>query len=110
LISRTDSILNSRPNLRRPIAHLRLHETPNLGVHETGSSSVHVKFQKHARVIARLSRGGRRDPAEPQIGKVQRPNERLDDMERVVVVDPIVEALGQEAELRTICLFDEANG
>ncbi|MFO1150741.1 MAG: AI-2E family transporter [Alsobacter sp.] len=29
--------MNSRPNLRRPIAHLRLHETPNLGVHETGS-------------------------------------------------------------------------
>ncbi|WP_210171887.1 DUF6894 family protein, partial [Bosea sp. Root670] len=31
------SILNSRPNCRRLIRHLRFHETPNLGVHETGS-------------------------------------------------------------------------
>ncbi|WP_210308467.1 hypothetical protein, partial [Prosthecomicrobium pneumaticum] len=29
--------LNSRENFRRCICHLRLHETPNLGVHETGS-------------------------------------------------------------------------
>lgn len=37
LISRTASILNSCPNRLRCIPHLRLHETPNLGVHETGS-------------------------------------------------------------------------
>ncbi|MBL8588751.1 MAG: hypothetical protein JNK46_09505, partial [Methylobacteriaceae bacterium] len=37
LIRRTASTLNSRPNLRLPIGHLRLHETPILGVHETGS-------------------------------------------------------------------------
>ncbi|WP_332681362.1 transporter, partial [Bosea sp. (in: a-proteobacteria)] len=37
LIRRTASILNSRPNFRRCICHLRLHETPNRGVHETGS-------------------------------------------------------------------------
>jgi tetratricopeptide (TPR) repeat protein len=35
----TASILNSRLNLRLCITHLRLHETPNLGVHQTGSSS-----------------------------------------------------------------------
>jgi len=29
--------LNSRVNFRRCICRLRLHETPNLGVHETGS-------------------------------------------------------------------------
>ena len=29
----------SRLNFRLFIAHLRLHETPNLGVHQTGSSS-----------------------------------------------------------------------
>jgi hypothetical protein len=29
--------LNSRPNRLRCIRHLRLHETPNLGVHGTGS-------------------------------------------------------------------------
>jgi regulator of nucleoside diphosphate kinase len=35
----TASILNSRLNFRLFIAHLRLNETPNLGVHQTGSSS-----------------------------------------------------------------------
>ncbi|MGY4356348.1 hypothetical protein ACVW0J_002841 [Bradyrhizobium sp. i1.7.7] len=35
----TASTLNSRLNFRLFIAHLRLHETPNLGVHQTGSSS-----------------------------------------------------------------------
>ena len=34
---RTASILNSLLNLRLCIANLRLHETPYLGVHETGS-------------------------------------------------------------------------
>jgi len=32
--------LNSRVNFRRCICRLRLHETPNLGVHETGSRPV----------------------------------------------------------------------
>ncbi|MCK1593352.1 DUF4268 domain-containing protein [Bradyrhizobium sp. 164] len=31
--------MNSRLNFRLFIAHLRLHETPNPGVHQTGSSS-----------------------------------------------------------------------
>lgn len=34
------STLNSRLNFRRCMTHLRLHETPNLGVHHTGSSSI----------------------------------------------------------------------
>jgi hypothetical protein len=33
------TILNSRLNFRRCMTHLRLHEPPNLGVHQTGSSS-----------------------------------------------------------------------
>jgi hypothetical protein len=31
--------LNSRLNFRLCMTHLRLYETPNLGVHQTGSSS-----------------------------------------------------------------------
>ena len=37
----TASILNSRLNLRLRMTHFRLHETPKLGVHQTGSSSLH---------------------------------------------------------------------
>ena len=39
LTSFTASILNSRLNFRLRMTHLRLHETPKLGVHQTGSSS-----------------------------------------------------------------------
>jgi hypothetical protein len=41
--------LNSRLNLRLCITHLRLHETPYLGVHQTGSSS---RRQKSAALLA----------------------------------------------------------
>jgi hypothetical protein len=43
LIRQTASFLNSRPNCLRSIRHLRLHETPNLGVHETGSRPDHYR-------------------------------------------------------------------
>jgi hypothetical protein len=44
LIRRKASIFNSRPNRRLPIGHLRLHKTPNLGVHEIGSRpQLHVE-------------------------------------------------------------------
>lgn len=36
LTSFTASTLNSRLNLRRCMTHLQLHETPNLGVHQSG--------------------------------------------------------------------------
>jgi hypothetical protein len=39
LTSLTASMLNSRLNLRLCMTHLRLYETPNLGVHQTDSSS-----------------------------------------------------------------------
>ena len=37
--SLTASTLNSRLNLRLPVPHLRLYETPIFGVHQTGSST-----------------------------------------------------------------------
>ncbi|MEZ5476383.1 MAG: hypothetical protein R3E95_02470 [Thiolinea sp.] len=40
LTSLTASTLNTRLNLRLCMTHLRLHETPHPGVHQTGSSSV----------------------------------------------------------------------
>src|SRR5712664_994485 len=42
LTSLTASILNSRLNLRLRMTHLRLHETPKLGVFGTGCSSPYV--------------------------------------------------------------------
>ena len=39
LTSYTASTLNSRLNFRLCMTHLRLYETPNLGVHQTGNSS-----------------------------------------------------------------------
>ncbi|WP_247367786.1 hypothetical protein, partial [Bradyrhizobium sp. CW10] len=39
LTSLTASILNSRLNFRLCMTHLWLDKTPNLGVHQTGSSS-----------------------------------------------------------------------
>jgi hypothetical protein len=41
--------LNSRLNLRLCMAHLRLNETPNLGVHQTGSSSNKSKYGRARR-------------------------------------------------------------
>src|SRR5215207_3435254 len=43
LTSLTASTLNSRLNFRLCMTYLRLHETPNLGVHQTVSSSVSIK-------------------------------------------------------------------
>lgn len=41
------SILNSRLNFCPCVTHLRLYETPNLDVHQTGSSSIsHQKRKK----------------------------------------------------------------
>src|SRR6476661_6159611 len=44
LTSLTASTLNSRLNFRLCMTYLRLYETPNLGVHQTGSSSVGLNF------------------------------------------------------------------
>ncbi|WP_210192154.1 hypothetical protein, partial [Bradyrhizobium canariense] len=44
LTSLTASILNSRLNFRLCMTHLWLDKTPNLGVHQTGSSSVCMKY------------------------------------------------------------------
>lgn len=74
LIRRTASILHSRPNCRRRIRHLRFHETPNLGVHETGSrpdrpDEAFIAHNREAHVCdgALVGRGGSRG-AEPDVG------------------------------------------
>src|SRR6202020_2057684 len=49
-ISRTASTLNSRGNTRLPMDHLQLHQTPFLGVHETGSRPG-GQFIAHAKAL-----------------------------------------------------------
>ena len=53
---------------------------------------------------------GRRrlDPFEPELGKIQRIHERIDDTNRIALVDVVIEAFGQQSRLPAICLRNEA--
>ena len=58
-------------------------------------------------MIGRTARRGRRHASKAERSEVQSFDEGLDHMDRVVLVDPIVEALGWKAELRSVGTLDE---
>lgn len=51
-------------------------------------------------MIGRSSRRLRLNTAEPELGKIERLDERIDHTNRIILVDPIIEALGQTSTVR----------
>ena len=53
---------------------------------------------------------GRRrlDPVEPKLGQIERIDERVDHPNRIVLVDPVIEAFGQQRRLPAIRPLNEA--
>ena len=49
----------------------------------------------------------RLDTAEPQVSEIERIDKRIDDANRIFLVDPIIEALRQKCRLSPICSRDE---
>ena len=47
------------------------------------------------------------DTVKPEIGEIERIDEGVDCANRILLVDPIVEALRQQRRLSPICSFDE---
>jgi hypothetical protein len=50
--------------------------------------------------------GGRIGALEAQLAQVQLVDEDIDDADRTVLVDPVVESFGEENALRSILAFD----
>jgi hypothetical protein len=49
----------------------------------------------------------RLNTVEPEVGEIERVDERIDHANRIVLVDPIIEALRQKRRLSPICSLDE---
>jgi hypothetical protein len=61
-------------------------------------------------MIGRPARCLRRDPVEPQIGKIERINERVDHANRIAFIDPVFKAFRQQRRLRAFRPRNEALG
>jgi len=64
--------------------------------------AVDVELQMDRGMISRAARRLGLDPVEPQIGEIERINERIDHANRIAVVDPVVEAFRQQRRLPPI--------
>ena len=70
--------------------------------------AVDVELQESRGMISGPARGRRLDAIKTQIRQVQRIDERVDHADRILLVNPIVEALRQERRLPPICSLHEA--
>jgi hypothetical protein len=70
--------------------------------------AVNVKLQKNRRVIGRPARRLRLNPGKAEFSKIERGNERVDHPNRIILVNPIIEALGQKRRLTPIRSLDKA--
>ena len=68
--------------------------------------AVDVEPEQNRGMIARPTRRLGHD-LEPQFGEIEMRHERLDRAHRIALADVVVEALGQQRELRAIRFFDE---
>ncbi len=69
--------------------------------------AVDVELQENRGVKGGPPRCCRLDTVEPEAGEIERINEGIDCANRIVLVDPIVEALRQKRRLSPICSLDE---
>jgi hypothetical protein len=59
-------------------------------------------------MIGRPPRRLRLNTAEPELGKIECLNERIDHTNRIILIDPVIEALRQERRLTAIRPLDKA--
>src|ERR1700716_4302342 len=61
--------------------------------------AVNVKLQENRGMIGRPPGHLRLHPCEPQLGKIERLHKRIDHTNRIILVDPVIEAFGQQRRL-----------
>src|ERR1700676_642927 len=59
-------------------------------------------------MIGRPSRRLRLDPVKPELSKIERLDEGVDHTNRIILVDPIIQAFGQQCRLTAIRASDKA--
>src|ERR1700676_521832 len=59
-------------------------------------------------MIGRPSRRLRLDPVKPELSKIERLDEGVDHTNRIILIDPIIQAFGQQCRLTAIRAFDKA--
>jgi hypothetical protein len=64
--------------------------------------AIYVKLQQRGWMVRWASRLCRAGPLKPQVGQVQLVNERIDDTNRVVLVDVVINALRKQQALAPI--------
>jgi hypothetical protein len=69
--------------------------------------SIDIKLQENRRMIRRTPRRRRVHPNETHLGQIER-IKHVDHANRVILVNEIIEAFGQQCRLPTIRLFNEA--
>ena len=70
--------------------------------------AVDVKLQENRGMIGRPPGRLRLHPCEPEFGKIERIDERIDHTNRIILVDPVIEAFGQQRRLPAIRSLDKA--
>ena len=86
---------------------LRLALQPAAGL-DAVEIAVDVDLQQHRRVVRRSPRRRGIDAFEAQLGQIELVDEDLDHPDRIVFGDVVVQALGQQSDLRSILAFDES--
>ena len=70
--------------------------------------AVNVKLQENRGMIGRPPRQLRFDPYESQFEKIERLDESVDHTNRIILVDPVIQAFGQQCRLPAIRALDKA--
>src|SRR5450631_3291173 len=68
--------------------------------------AVDIDLEQRRRVVCRSTRHGRLGPIEAQLPQIEFVDERIDDSNGAVLVDPVVQPLREESVLRSIFPFD----
>ena len=80
-------------------------QTLRIGLHPV-QIAVDVDLEQGHRAVPGTACGGRVSALEAQLAQVQLVDEDIDDADRTVLVDPVIESLGEENALRSIRPFD----
>lgn len=69
-------------------------------------TAVDVDPEQGRRAVPRPARRSRVSAIEPQVPQIEPIDEDIDDTDRAVLVDPVIESLGKQNALRPILAFD----
>ncbi len=70
--------------------------------------AVDVELQENRGMIGGPAGRRRLDPVEPELGQIERIDERIDHANRIALVDQVIEAFGQQCRLPAIRPCNEA--